>query len=832
MLNWILDSREEWDVLLLQQQVKRLAPWILVPLTGLFAVERCMRIGPASFARLRTLGSWNGRRSWFSFPGLLVGVHVTGVVLSLFPSAGFERLDVAFQVAMVVVWGAALGLERWSTLSGNRGRGLVSLVASGMYAVLAWGLANDVMSKGSTWAVHASLGLAITGLLGAFGNFRLSSWHSQENGEPVEEVESAGEPSQWRKLGLFVRALKYVWPRTLGLKVRAVVCLVILIFTRILKVATPMVFSWVIDGLSEATELSKRGQTASFGEIYFPCVALWTACMFLSGARVGGKSPLEILRQSVFFPITQFAHKTVSTDFFQTILERDLHFHLTRKTGEITRVMERGTKAVQTVLQIVIFEGGPLVLDMAISMGYLCKLSDPWVGLVVASTLAGYMPFTVMLTKLRMTARKEMNKKDNEKGFRCTDAFLNYETVKYFNNVDFERDRFVSAVDEYLEAEHAWNELISFTSFIQQMIMVAGSVGGATLGVWSVVKGEMSVGDFTLFLSLVSSLFTPLSYVANYYRRITNSVTDLDNLFQLLDARSEIQDIPGAKPLKISNGEITFEKVSFKYQMANEVLRGVDFRVPGGGTVGLVGATGSGKSTCLRLLFRLYDPTSGCVRIDGQRIDQVTLESLEESIAYVPQDCVLFNDTIMYNIRYGNTSSTDEQVKNAARMATIHEKIVTRFPAGYDTLVGERGLRLSGGERQRVAFARAMLKNAPILMLDEATASLDSITEKKIQAAMNTLRQDRTTLIVAHRLSTVVDADSIIVLHDGEVVERGTHSELLSQNGLYAELWSKQESRELGRSSIAISEAAEGGTNDVEGEVDATDAVHEPESAD
>uniref|UniRef100_A0A7R9V3N9 Uncharacterized protein n=1 Tax=Chlamydomonas euryale TaxID=1486919 RepID=A0A7R9V3N9_9CHLO len=456
-------------------------------------------------------------------------------------------------------------------------------------------------------------------------------------------------------------------------------------------------------------------------------------------------------------------------------------------------MVNRGSRAMQGMLSTVLFSICPQLIDVLVSSTYLAQALEPTIAVIMFCTVASYMPITVIVTEWRGRLRREVNKTEQALGAKITDAFINYEAVKLFSNMDYESGRYDGAIGDYLRAD--WHATMAYNALnaIQSMVMFAGTASGLLVCLGAVSRGEMSVGDTVLYLALMAQLYQPLAFFGMNYRVIQQYMIDMENLLNLLEKQPKVSDAPDAQELLVSEGKVEYDNVTFGYTPGNPVIKNVSISIPGGHTIAFVGATGSGKSTLTRLLFRFYDVDSGAVRVDGVDVRSVTQASLRRAIAVVPQDTVLFHDTIMNNIRYGNVAASDEEVIAAAKSACIHEAITTRFPGGYDTVVGERGLRLSGGEKQRVAFARAILKNPKILVLDEATSALDSITEKAIQDALDMLRVDRTTLIVAHRLSTVASAHAVVAMALGEVKQTGTHQELLVGGGLYADLWARQQ---------------------------------------
>lgn len=639
-----------------------------------------------------------------------------------------------------------------------------------------------------------------------------------ENGEAGHDVENPAPKKGRSWYSLFGSALVFVWPDDWVLQARGIACVVIIGAVRLLNLAVPILYKKVVDTLADITQGThpRPGdlpQHYTFMQAFYPYVLLYIAAYFFQGGTGGGSvGLLSNLRQYLWIPITQNAYRRISLDLFTHMLELDLNFHLHRKTGEVMRILDRGTSAIQNILSTVIFAIGPQIIDIILSCCYIAYSLEAWIAVIVFITLASYIPLTIWLTEWRGQFRRDLNRLDNAKGAKATDALLNYETVSYFCNQKLERDNFATAISDYQTVEYKLLASLNILNVAQSLIIFTGLAAGLTVCAKGVASGSLTVGDAVLFVTLIQQLYAPLNYFGTYYRTIQQYMIDMENMFDLLATNPQLQDAPDAKAL-VHDGapDIAFESCSFEYSQGTPVLRGVSMATPGGRTMALVGATGSGKSTCLRLLFRFYDATGGRVTINGQDISKVTQASLRAAIGVVPQDTVLFNDTILYNIRYGRPSATDEEVYEAARAASIHEAIETRFPQGYATVVGERGLRLSGGEKQRVAFARTILKDPAVLLLDEATSSLDSLTERRIQEALTSLRQDRTTVIVAHRLSTIMDADQIVVLQHGEIAEMGRHAELLEkQGGVYADMWKRQQEAAAvdGAGSAATSRAA------------------------
>lgn len=624
------------------------------------------------------------------------------------------------------------------------------------------------------------------------------------DGDGDEEADAAaGERKRKRQrswIYLVGTAARYMWPTGFWLQARAVVCVGLIVILRLLNLAVPIAYKKVIDEFAKLTSdmHPPDGQTPKavpFAEAFFPWVFAWLALFFLQGGGGGGFAVglLSNIRSYLWIPIGQNSFRRACLDIFTHVMEMDQNFHLHRRTGELLRIMDRGTASIQTVLGTVVFQIGPAIFDIAAAAAFLAVRLKAWIAAIVFTTLGAYIPMTIVLTEWRGRFRRDLNRLDNARGARATDALLNYETVKIFGNEKLEETQYAAAIDAYQAVDFKLTASMNALNVAQSAVIFIGLAAGMTVCTAGVADGSLTVGDAVLFVTLMQQLYAPLNFFGTYYRMIQSAMLDMEGIIELLKTEATVRDAPNAVPLKISKCQVEFDRVSFKYADGAPVLHDVSFVAPGGGTTALVGATGSGKSSILRLLLRFYDPSAGAVLIDGQAIADLTQASLRAAIGVVPQDTVLFNDTIMYNIRYGRPGASDEEVRAAAEAACLHETIRDRFPLGYATVVGERGLRLSGGEKQRVAFARALLKNPPILVLDEATSALDSITERRIQATLSTTRMGRTVVVVAHRLSTIMDADRIVVMQAGRVVEMGAHDELLEKiGGLYATMWTRQ----------------------------------------
>ena len=572
--------------------------------------------------------------------------------------------------------------------------------------------------------------------------------------------------------------LPHLWPRgRAGLKTRVVIAMVFLAAAKLTTVYIPFLYKAAVDALTQEG------------------VAIVTVPLFViigyGMARVMSQAFGE-LRDAVFARVGQHALRSIALNTFHHLHRLSMRFHLERQTGGLSRSIERGTRGIDFLLRFMLFNVLPTLLEIGLVCGILLVQYNFWFAAITFFSVSGYITFTLLFTEWRIKYRREMNSSENEANTKAIDSLLNFETVKYFGNEKHEEDRFDQSLARYQKAAVKSQVTLSGLNIGQGFIIAAGLIGVMLLAAIGVRDGTMTIGDFVLVNTFLIQLYLPLGFLGFVYREIKQSLVDMEAMFKLLTMAKEVEDRPDATVLNAARGEIEFDRVNFKYEAEREILRDVSFTVPAGRTVAIVGPSGAGKSTISRLLFRFYDVTDGAIRIDGQDIRAVTQDSCRAAIGIVPQDTVLFNDTIGYNIRYGRPDATDAEVKDAARMAHIHE-FVSRLPLGYETIVGERGLKLSGGEKQRVAIARTILKKPSILMFDEATSALDSHTEKEIQASIREVSADRTTLIIAHRLSTVVDADEILVLDEGRVVERGSHNDLLEQEGLYAAMWHRQQ---------------------------------------
>ena len=587
-----------------------------------------------------------------------------------------------------------------------------------------------------------------------------------------------------RQSGFLVlrKVAPYLWPADMPwVKRRVVWALLALLVSKLVIVATPFFYRDAVDALAgEGTPmlaLGAVGLTVAYGM-----------------ARLMGVG-FQQLRDAVFARVGQRALRMLALETFQHIHKLSMRYHITRKTGGLSRIIERGVKGVDFLLRFLLFSIGPLILELILVGIILAVLFDIWYLAVVAVTIAVYVWFTFAVTEWRVRLRRQMNDSDTDANQKAIDSLLNYETVKYFGAEGREAARYDAAMADYEDAAIKTNHSLAFLNFGQALIITAGLVGVMVMAAMGVQSGELSVGDFVMVNSYMIQLTVPLNFLGTVYREIRQALVDMGQMFGLLEQPAEIDDKPNAPDLKVTGGHVALENVRFAYDTDREILKGISLEAQPGETVAIVGSTGSGKSTIGRLLFRFYDVAGGALKIDGQDIREVTQQSLHLAIGVVPQDTVLFNDTIGYNIAYGRDGATQEEVEDAARAAQIHDFIMS-LPQGYDTTVGERGLKLSGGKKQRVGIARTLLKAPPILLLDEATSALDSETEHEIQDALRRAGQGRTVITIAHRLSTIAEADRIVVLEKGEIVEQGSHEVLLANGGRYAQLWQRQQAEE------------------------------------
>ncbi|MER8465044.1 ABC transporter ATP-binding protein/permease [Mesorhizobium sp. M1396] len=575
----------------------------------------------------------------------------------------------------------------------------------------------------------------------------------------------------------------YMWPTDRAdLRARVTWATLLLVLAKLTLVAGPYFFKWATDALAGDAK-----SVPPLPTFLLAPVMLVVAYNVVRLVQLG----FNQLRDALFARVGQYAVRQLAFRTFVHMHQLSLRFHLERRTGGLSRIIERGTKGIETIVRFIMLNTAPTILEFGLTTGIFAYTYGWKYVAVVAVTVWVYVWFTVRASDWRISIRRDMNDSDTDANTKAIDSLLNYETVKYFNNEGMEAERFDRSMARYeIAATRIWTSL-GWLNFGQGIIFGLGTVIVMCMSALEVQAGTQTVGDFVFINAMLMQLSVPLNFIGFIYREIRQGLTDIEQMFDLLDVPQEIVDKPNAKPLTVSAGKVEFRDVHFSYDPNRKILKGISFEVPAGKTVAIVGPSGAGKSTISRLLFRFYDVQDGEVLIDGQDIRDVTQESLRGAIGMVPQDTVLFNDTIAYNIRYGRIGASEEDMRKAAELAQIGP-FIERLPDGYKSMVGERGLKLSGGEKQRVAIARTILKAPPILMLDEATSALDSHTEQEIQAALDLVSRGRTTIVIAHRLSTVITADEIIVLQDGQIAERGTHAELMHKRGLYASMWDRQ----------------------------------------
>jgi ABC-type transport system involved in Fe-S cluster assembly fused permease/ATPase subunit len=598
--------------------------------------------------------------------------------------------------------------------------------------------------------------------------------------------------------GTLVHLWPYIWPSDrLDLKMRVVWSVVLLLLAKIATLAVPFTFKWAIDALTGDDTAPVQASNWTLWLIASPLI------MTLSyGALRVLMAVLTQWRDGIFARVAMHAVRKLAYLTFIHMHELSLRFHLERKTGGLTRVLERGRTGIEVIVRMVILQLVPTIVEVGLLMLVLLWKFDWRYVLSTMIMVAIYMYYTYLATEWRIEIRRKMNDSDTEANTKAIDSLLNYETVKYFNAEEREAARYDRSMERYEQASVKTYTSLAVLNTGQAIIFTAGLTATMLMCAIGVRRGHNTVGDFVMVNAMMIQLYQPLNFMGMVYREIKQAVIDIEKMFNVLSRNPEIKDSPGAKPLTVTSGTVRFENVQFAYEPDRPILKGLSFEVPAGKTVAIVGPSGAGKSTISRLLFRLYDVSSGRILIDGQDIRNVTQASLRASIGMVPQDTVLFNDTIRYNIRYGRWDASDAEVEEAARLAQI-DGFIRMSPKGYETQVGERGLKLSGGEKQRVAIARTVLKAPPILVLDEATSALDSHTEREIQDALERVSRNRTSLVIAHRLSTIVTADEIIVLDQGRIAERGTHVQLLATGGLYASMWNRQREAQEAREKLA-----------------------------
>jgi ATP-binding cassette, subfamily B, heavy metal transporter len=590
---------------------------------------------------------------------------------------------------------------------------------------------------------------------------------------PIESPNAAAR-SDW---GTLRKLLPYLW----RYRWRVVIALAFLIAAKVANVGVPILLKTLVDSLALKP-----------GDVRAVLVVPIGLLLAYAGLRLSTSLFTE-LRELTFARATEGTARSITLSVFRHLHALSLRFHLERQTGGMTRDIERGTRAVQSLVSYSLYSIVPTLIEVSMVLTYLAWKFDVWFAGITLAALVVYITFTVSLTEWRTKFRKQMNEIDSVSHSRAIDSLLNYETVKYFNNEDFEARRYDENLEKLRRATLKSQSSLSMLNTGQQLVIAVALVAMLWRATQGVVEGRLSLGDLVMVNAFMIQLYIPLNFLGVIYREIKQSLTDLDKMFTLLEREREVADAPDARPLRVGPGVVRFERVSFAYDASRPILHELSFEIPAGRTVAVVGPSGAGKSTLARLLFRFYDVNAGSISIDGQDIRQVTQASLRAAIGIVPQDTGLFNDTVEYNIAYGRPGASHDEVVAAAQAARIHDFIAST-PKGYQTMVGERGLKLSGGEKQRVAIARTLLKNPPILIFDEATSALDSANERAIQAELQGVARNKTALVIAHRLSTVVDAHQILVMEHGRIVERGTHAELLEQGGRYADMWRLQQS--------------------------------------
>jgi ATP-binding cassette subfamily B protein len=621
--------------------------------------------------------------------------------------------------------------------------------------------------------------------------------HAPQTDEAMQRSENTTERASL--VGTLLHLWPYIWPGDRAdLKMRVLWSMVLLLVAKLATLTVPFTFKWAIDALT-GTDTAPGAS---------PDWAVWLiASPLIMTASYGAvrvvMAVLTQWRDGIFAKVAMHAVRKLAFLTFVHMHELSLRFHLERKTGGLTRVLERGRLGIEVIVRMVILQLVPTVVEVTLLMGVLLWQFDWRYVVVTLITVVVYMYYTYIATEWRIEIRRRMNDSDTEANTKAIDSLLNYETVKYFSAEEREAERYDRSMERYEKASVKTYTSLALLNTGQAVIFTCGLTATMLMCAIGVRRGTNTVGDFVMVNAMMIQLYQPLNFMGMVYREIKQAVIDIEKMFGVLQRNPEVKDLPGARPLVVTSGNVRFDNVQFSYDPERPILKGLSFEVPAGKTVAIVGPSGAGKSTISRLLFRLYDVSGGTISIDGQNIRNVTQSSLRAAIGMVPQDTVLFNDTIRYNIRYGRWDATDAEVEEAARMAQI-DAFIRISPKGYETEVGERGLKLSGGEKQRVAIARTVLKGPPILLLDEATSALDSHTEQEIQDALEKVSRNRTSLVIAHRLSTIVGADEIIVLDQGRIAERGTHSQLLAAHGLYASMWNRQREAQEAREKLAL----------------------------
>jgi ATP-binding cassette, subfamily B, heavy metal transporter len=609
-------------------------------------------------------------------------------------------------------------------------------------------------------------------------------------------------------LSTLVLLWPYLWPTDRkDLQLRVLIAFALIVVVKLITVFVPFTFKWATDALVALTQPNATPVQAALPWL----IGAPIAATILYGVVRAGMAILQQLRDGIFAAVSMNAVRRLANLTFQHMHRLSLRFHLERKTGGLTRVLERGRHGIEELSRMALLILLPTILEFVLVCGVLLYMFDWRYVAVVSVMIALYLVFTVQATNWRIGIRRTMNDSDTDANTKAIDSLLNFETVKYFGAEAREKVRFDKSMAVYEKASTKSYISLAILNAGQAVIFTLGLTGCMAMSALDVMAGRNTIGDFVMVNAILIQLYQPMNFMGTVYREIKQALVDIEKMFEILSTNAEVEDKPGAPPLAVARGAVRFEDVKFHYQPERAILKGITFEVPAGKTVAIVGPSGAGKSTISRLLFRFYDLAGGRITVDGQDIRDVTQVSLRDQIGMVPQDTVLFNDTIRYNIGYGRDGATQEQVEEAAKLAQI-DRFIAQLPEGYDAQVGERGLKLSGGEKQRVAIARTILKAPPILVLDEATSALDSHTEREIQDALDGVSRNRTTIVIAHRLSTVVNADEIIVLEKGVIAERGTHAALLKKKGIYASMWNRQRETDAALETLKRNAEAEGET--------------------